>query len=170
MKIVLSALVALFLFGCNDNKSTSHEAANVAPAKSEVVEKVAVVEEKVAPKEEKVVVAEEKVTPTETKEAVVEEVAPIAKAETPKAEAATQNIDAAKLFVSCSSCHGAHAEKKALGKSKVIAGWKASQTVTALEGYKDGSYGGTMKAVMQGQAAKLSDAQINALAAYISKL
>jgi len=165
MKIVLSALVALFLLGCNENKSTTQESANVAPTKSEVVEKVAVVEEKVAPQEEKVVVAEEKVTPTETKEAVVEEVAPIVKAET-----ATQKIDAAKLFVACASCHGTHGEKKALGKSKVIAGWKATQVESALKGYKDGSYGGTMKAVMQGQAAKLSDAQISALAEYISKL
>jgi len=157
MKIVLSALVALFLLGCNESKSTTHEVTKATTPKSEVVEKVAVVEEKVAPKEEKVVVAEEKVTPTETKEAVVEEVVPV-------------KIDAAKLFVSCSSCHGAHAEKKALGKSHIIAGWKASKIVAALKGYKDGTYGGPMKAVMKGQASKLSDAQIDALADYISKL
>ena len=158
MKIILSTVVALFLLGCGESKSTSHEMKNEAAAKSEVVEKVAVVEEQVAPKEEKIVVAEEKVTPTETKESVVEEVVPEAK------------VDAAKLFVSCAGCHGAHGEKKALGKSQIIQGWKASKVVKALKGYQNGTYGGAMKAVMKGQASKLTPQEITALSEYISKL
>ncbi|MEN4045388.1 c-type cytochrome [Sulfurimonas sp. NWX367] len=82
----------------------------------------------------------------------------------------TTTADGAKLFTACSSCHGAHAEKKALGKSQIIKGWDKTKIITALKGYKDGTYGGAMKAVMKGQAAKLSDADIKALAEYISKL
>jgi len=167
MKIILSAVVALFLLGCGENKSNTQEAKSVTPQKSEVVEKVAVVAEKVAPKEEKVIVAQEKITPTETKETVVEEVVPVAKS---VVKEESSKIDAAKLFIACSSCHGLHGEKKALGKSQVIQGWEASKVVEALKGYKDGTYGGAMKGVMKGQAAKLSDAQMNALGEYISKL
>ena len=167
MKIILSTVVALFLLGCGESKSTSHEVKNEAAVKSEVVEKVAVVEEKVAPKEEKIVVAEEKVTPTETKEAVVEEVVPEAKE---AASNATSSIDAAKLYVACAGCHGVHGEKKALGKSQVIGGWEASKVVTALKGYQDGTYGGAMKAVMKGQASKLTPQEITALSEYISAL
>jgi cytochrome c553 len=156
-KIVLSAVVALVLIGCGDNNSTKQAAKSTAPQKAAVVEKVAVVTEQVAPKEEKVIAKEEKVTPKATTKPVVE---------APKVAA---TVDAAKLFKVCSSCHGAKAEKKALGKSQVIAGWKSAKIVNALKGYKDGSYGGAMKAVMQGQAAKLNDADINALAKYISK-
>lgn len=148
MKILLSAVVALFLIGCSDNKSTSQETAKAEPVKTEVV------------KEQEVVVAEKKAEP------VVKAVAEAPKEAVP----AVATVDGAKLFKACSSCHGAKAEKKALGKSQVIAGWKSSKIVNALNGYKDGSYGSTMKAVMQGQAAKLSDADIKALAAYISKL
>nr|WP_226966518.1 c-type cytochrome [Sulfurimonas sediminis] len=79
-------------------------------------------------------------------------------------------VDGAKLFTACSSCHGANAEKKALGKSQIIKGWSETKIITALKGYKDGTYGGAMKAVMKGQAAKLSDADIKALAEYISQL
>nr|WP_226960600.1 c-type cytochrome [Sulfurimonas paralvinellae] len=78
--------------------------------------------------------------------------------------------DGAKLFTACAGCHGTKAEKKALGKSQIIAGWNATKTENALKGYQDGTYGGAMKAVMQGQASKLSDADIKALAEYISKL
>ena len=149
MKILLSAVVALFLIGCSDNKSTSQETAKAEPVKTEVV------------KEQEVVVAEKKAEP------VVKAVAEVPKEAVP---AVVATVDGAKLFKACSSCHGAIAEKKALGKSQVIAGWESSKIVNALNGYKDGSYGSTMKAVMQGQAAKLSDADIKALAAYISKL
>lgn len=74
------------------------------------------------------------------------------------------------LFKPCISCHGAKAEKEALGKSHVIAGWEAQKTVDALNGYKNKTYGGAMKTIMYGQAGKLTLEQINQLAAYISTL
>jgi cytochrome c553 len=41
--------------------------------------------------------------------------------------------------------------------------------VAALQGYKDGSYGGAMKGVMKGQVTKLSQADMEALADHIVK-
>ena len=75
--------------------------------------------------------------------------------------------DGAALYKACAACHGASGEKKALGKSEVITGWEASKTVAALNGYKDGTYGGAMKGLMKGQVKALDDAQIEALAKYI---
>jgi cytochrome c553 len=77
--------------------------------------------------------------------------------------------DGAAIYKSqCASCHGAAGEKKALNKSQVIKDFSKEQIVTALKGYKDGSYGGAMKALMKGQAAKLSDADIEAVAEAIA--
>jgi len=78
--------------------------------------------------------------------------------------------DGATLFKTCATCHGANAEKHALNKSQVIKGWDAAKIEKALNGYKDGSYGGAMKGVMKGQVARLSDADIKALAGYISAM
>jgi cytochrome c-type protein NapB len=64
----------------------------------------------------------------------------------------------------CVSCHGANFEKKALGKSKIVKDMSKEDIVKALKGYKDGSYGGAMKATMKPQVANLSDADIAALA------
>lgn len=75
--------------------------------------------------------------------------------------------DGAALFQKCAACHGAQGEKMALGKSKVINTMQPSEIETALNGYKDGSYGGSMKALMKGQVATLTDDQIKTIAAYI---
>ncbi len=78
--------------------------------------------------------------------------------------------DGAELYKKCVSCHGANAEKSALGKSQVIKGWDQAKLVASLKGYKDGTYGGAMKAIMKGQVAPYSDADIEAVAGYISGL
>ena len=68
----------------------------------------------------------------------------------------------------CVGCHGANFEKAALGKSKIVKDMAKADIITALKGYKDGSYGGAMKGVMKGQADKLSDADIEAIATQIT--
>lgn len=68
----------------------------------------------------------------------------------------------------CAGCHGANFEKVALGKSKIVKDMKKADIVAALKGYKDGSYGGAMKATMKGQVANLSDADIEEIAAGIA--
>ncbi|MBD3824689.1 MAG: c-type cytochrome [Epsilonproteobacteria bacterium] len=74
------------------------------------------------------------------------------------------------LFKKCASCHGQKAEKSALNKSQVIAGWDAAKIEAALKGYKDGTYGGAMKGLMKGQVASYDDAKIKAVAEYIATL
>lgn len=79
--------------------------------------------------------------------------------------------DAGALFQKCAACHGAKAEKAALGKSEVIAGWKADKTLEALKGYKAGTRNTKgMGAIMKGQTAALSDADMKALADHIAAL
>ena len=71
----------------------------------------------------------------------------------------------------CKSCHGADGKMKALGKSAPVAGMKAADVEKDLAGYKAGTtnkHG--MGAAMKGNAAKLSDADAKAVAAYIATL
>lgn len=75
--------------------------------------------------------------------------------------------DGSTLYQKCAACHGAQGQKQALGKSKIINTMKPSEIETALKGYQDGTYGGTMKALMKGQAASLDDEQIASIAEYI---
>ncbi len=159
MKIVLSAFVALLLIGCGDNKE-SH--ATAVQQKTETAAPIA----KVATKS----VVETPIIEQKPIAKPVEKAAPVEEKKMVSAAPVVAKVDGAKLFTVCSSCHGAHAEKHALGKSQVIQGWAASKITTALKGYQNGTYGGAMKAVMKGQASKLSDADIQALAEYISKL
>ena len=76
--------------------------------------------------------------------------------------------DGAALYSTCAGCHGSQGEKIALGKSKVIKEMSKEDFIAALNGYKDGSYGGAMKGLMKGKVAKLSDADIEALALHIT--
>jgi cytochrome c-type protein NapB len=62
----------------------------------------------------------------------------------------------------CKGCHGAHFEKKALGKSKVVAKMTKAEVSDSLVGYKNGTYGGPMKGVMKGQVARYSEADLRA--------
>ncbi len=78
--------------------------------------------------------------------------------------------DGATLFKTCATCHGAKAEKSALNKSQVIAGWDAAKITAALEGYKAGTYGGPLKGTMIAQTKNLDADSIKALAEYISKI
>ncbi len=79
--------------------------------------------------------------------------------------------DGAALFKKCAACHGAKGEKKALGKSAVIGGEPAAEIEKKLHGYKAGTLNAHgMGALMKGQVASYSDADIKAVAEYISGL
>ncbi len=69
----------------------------------------------------------------------------------------------------CAGCHGKDFEKKAMNVSKVVKDLSKADIEKALKGYKDGSYGGAMKAVMAAQAKKLSDEDIKAIAEKVGK-
>lgn len=79
--------------------------------------------------------------------------------------------DGAALYKKCAACHGANAEKKALGKSEIIDTWTAAQIEEALNGYKAGTrniHG--MGALMKGQVAPYSEEDIKAVSAYVAGL
>ncbi len=86
------------------------------------------------------------------------------------ASAPVVHAGGAEVFQTCVECHGASAEKSAMGKSQVIKGWSSSQIVDALNGYKAGTYGGPLKALMKVQADKLDAASVQDVAQYISGL
>ncbi|WP_294963273.1 c-type cytochrome [Sulfurimonas sp.] len=144
MKIILSLSLALFLLGCSQEskEDVQKNEPKVVIKESVPVKSTSVVETVVAPKEVLV------------KDTPVKKVV----------------LDAKILYKVCASCHGQNAQKAALGKSKIIKGWSVVDTTAALNGYKNGTYGGPMKAVMKGQSMKLNDEQILVLAEYISKL
>lgn len=79
--------------------------------------------------------------------------------------------DGGALFQKCAACHGAKGEKAALGKSEVIGGWGSAKTLEALKGYKAGTRNTKgMGALMKGQTASLSDADMKSLSEYIAGL
>lgn len=78
-------------------------------------------------------------------------------------------LSATELYTKCITCHGANGEKVALGKSKIIKDMTKEDFTAAMKGYQDGSYGGTMKAIMKPQAAGLSEADIQTIADFIIK-
>ena len=188
MKIVLSTVVAIFLLGCSDGtQSSASQSQKSVTTQTETPSKELLKESVETPKESeqllektaqkiesetqavtKEIQEEAKEVATTVKEKVVETREDIAIKEEPKSVKVA--IDGGAIYKACASCHGANAEKKALNKSEVIQGWEVSKTVAALKGYKDGSYGGPMKGIMKGQVAKLSDAQIQAVAEHISGL
>jgi len=150
MKIFIPVLCSLLLIGCSESTpkqaSESNESKQVSAPLSEENSSTA------APSEQ-----------NETVSAPSEAAAPTA--------VTNASVDANALFSQkCASCHGAKAEKSALNKSQIIATLSEQQIADALKGYQNGTYGREMKAVMQGQAKGLSDAQIDALAKYISAL
>ena len=70
----------------------------------------------------------------------------------------------------CAGCHGKNFEKSAMGQSKIVKDMSKDDIIKALKGYKDGSYGHSpMKGVMAGQAKKLSDEDIKAIAEKVGK-
>jgi len=170
MKILFLVVAALFVAGCSQEKKEEQHVQQAAVPQAQTATASSSMKKEVPIKS---VAAEKDVkeTPKVEKKPAVE-VAPVKTETVPKEVAVIDKteIAGAKIFVKCSSCHGKNAEKKALGKSQVIKGWEQAKIVNALHGYKEGTYGGAMKAVMKAQVSSLSDAEINAVAKYISEL
>lgn len=83
----------------------------------------------------------------------------------------TKDMTTEEIFEKCGICHGEKGQKKSLGVSRPIAGMSAAEVVKDLKEYKAGTrntYG--RGAMMQGQATKLSDEQMNAVAILIESL
>jgi len=170
MKMLFLIVPVLMFLGCSEEQKSEKKEASIAPVKAQAVESAPAVEaapvQETKIEEKKVeVVAPVAKKPAEEVKKVETEVVPEAVAVIEKAE-----IDGATIFPKCAGCHGQNGEKPALGKSQIIKGWSEEQVVTAIHGYKAGTYGGAMKAVMKGQVSNLSEEEVNAVAKYISKL
>ena len=175
-KLLLGSAVAVALLtGCGDDKKESQTnqatpeikkeettantqntaAVEKAKENSEKIEEAKETTTTVVQTKEKVIIAPDKV------EGDIKEV---------QKEVTEVGIDVTALYTTCGSCHGQKAEKSALGKSQVIAGWDKQRIVDALNGYKNGTYGGVMKNIMTGHVNTKTDAEIDALADLISKM
>lgn len=168
MKIILSALLAMFLLACsNENKQTKEASAEAVKPETAQVQQT-----QVTPKSLKEAPVTKVLKVVQSEKKIVEEVKkpkPLAKAPK-KVITTTRAIDGGKLFMKCVGCHGANAQKSALNKSKIIKGWSVDKVLTALHGYKDGTYGGSMKGVMKSQISNFNEAELKALAEHVSKL
>lgn len=69
----------------------------------------------------------------------------------------------------CQACHGAQGAKPIMELYPKLNGQNKAYLVSALKAYRAGERKGGMAGVMGGQAASLSDDDINALAEYYSK-
>jgi cytochrome c-type protein NapB len=67
----------------------------------------------------------------------------------------------------CAGCHGQHFGQVAMGKSKIIKNMSLADIVSSLKGYRDGTYGDSMKQMMVSQVEGLTDADIEAMAKLI---
>ncbi len=154
MKLTLSVFAVLLLIGCSDSskQASQQKAAATAPVAAQAVAKT----EPVA-------------APAPIQETVMPPVE-VQKTEEPPAPEVAAVPSGEALYERCVACHGSQAEKAALGKSQIIASWDAAKIASALKGYKDGSYGGAMKTLMEGQVKEYSDADIKAVAKYINGL
>jgi cytochrome c len=74
----------------------------------------------------------------------------------------------AKIYgAKCGECHGMDGKDTSIA-GKAIAG--GSGALAKLTGYKNGTYGGAQKEIMQGNVAALSDEEIKAVAEYVDTL
>ncbi len=69
----------------------------------------------------------------------------------------------------CAACHGANGIAMMPGYPN-LAGQNEAYLVTAIKAYRDKQRNGGMSVIMQMQAASLSDADIDNLAAYFSEI
>jgi len=157
-----------------DKKSAATEAKEAAATAVEKT-KEAVVEKATEAKD---VVAKTAAAATEavakTAAAAVETTKEAASAVADKAKdavAAAKGPDGKALFAKCAGCHGADGKTSALGKSAIIAGQPKADLVTKISEYKAGTRNTAgMGALMKGQVATYSDADIDAVAGYVSGL
>ena len=64
-------------------------------------------------------------------------------------------------LTSCKGCHGANFEKSALGQSKVVANMTKEEVSKALIGYKNGTYGRSMKKMMSTHVNMYTDEELS---------
>ena len=185
---MLSVVAAAILFvGCGDKakESTNEATAKAVESTKEAVSKTADAVKKAGDTISKATdeaVAATKAAASKTADAAKEAAsdavdkvkegaaAATTAAATAVADTAT-SVAGAAAFAKCAGCHGADGKTKALGKSAVIAGQPKEELITKINGYKAGTLNTAgMGTLMKGQVSSLSDADVDAVAGYISTL
>jgi cytochrome c553 len=148
-------------------KIKAAEIAETAKIEAEkIADAAAVVKEKAAELTESATTAISSVT-SET---------PAAPDAVPEAPAAPATVPVAPpaspaAYAKCKGCHGADGKTKALGKSAVIAGQDKAALITSMNEYKAGTKNvAGMGTLMKAQVETMSDADIEAVAEYLSQL
>jgi len=158
-KITLLSLVAATLLFTACDEKTKNE---ISDATSSVTSSVKDAASKVADKA------------SNLKDAAVEKAGDVVDATKDAAAEVTASVDNAAgkaAYAKCAGCHGADGKTQALGKSAVIAGQSVETLVTSINEYKAGTRNVTgMGMLMKGQAASLSDDDIQAVSEYISAM
>ncbi len=72
----------------------------------------------------------------------------------------TEPIKSSIDLTSCKGCHGVDFEKASLGSSKIVRDMTKEEVVEALLGYKNGTYGGSMKGVMIEKVKNYTDEEL----------
>jgi len=144
-------------------KETATEVAN------KTAEKAKEVSEQVAQKASQAVEATKEVASKAVEKA--KETAESAKKAVESATKPADQATAPAVYAKCSGCHGKDGKMKALGKSEIIAGQSKDELIKKIKEYKEGTRNvAGMGALMKGQVASLSDADIEAIATYLSNI
>lgn len=86
------------------------------------------------------------------------------------AHAADTPADATLYKSHCQGCHGEDGSRAPSNGVEPIKGQRAADLQKKLAGYKDGSFGGKAKQVMEGVVKQLSDDQLKSVADYAATL
>lgn len=79
-----------------------------------------------------------------------------------------ENTGGKMLYQSCAGCHGQTGEVMALGVSAKLKGQTANQILDKLNGYVDGTYGGSKKNIMVSIVKRMSEEDRVKVSEYIS--
>ena len=180
---LLSLVAATLLFTACDEKTkneisnaTSSVTSSVTDAASKVADKAGDIKdaavEKAADAVDATKDAASKVAEKagDIKDAAVEKASDAVDA-TAEVTASADNAAGKAAYAKCAGCHGADGKTQALGKSEVIAGQPVETLVASLNEYKAGTRNvAGMGMLMKGQAASMSDDDIQAVSEYISAM
>ena len=76
-------------------------------------------------------------------------------------------LDLEKIHQSCAQCHGADYTTQAMGVGQVVADMSLQEIKKTMIGYKDGTYGGRMQALMAAHVKDYSDDELNEISKYV---
>jgi len=172
-KLTLLSIVtaSLLLIGCGQDKAKDTKNEVSTSTKTETIAEKATKAVEATKEVAKEAVAKTAEVAKDAKKAVAEKATKAVKAAKEAVSKAVSSSSAPTAFAKCVGCHGKDGKTKALGKSEIIAGQAKADLVKKIHEYKAGKRNVTgMGGLMKGQVEKLSDADIDAIATYLSGL